>query len=76
MREKSTKFKGSGMGSISLSNNFDNTVNSFDNPTLYNGSLKVSWTDGLNSPNKRATEQYVLAEAKPNNYQDSTFVEN
>lgn len=64
------------MGSISLSNRFDNTINSFDNPNLYNYSSRVSWTDGLNSSTKRPTEQYAIAEVGHSNYQNSTLVEN
>lgn len=65
------------MGSISLSNNFDTVINSFDNPNLYNYSPGVSWTDGLNSSTKRPIEQYIVAEAGPlTNPQNSTLMEN
>jgi hypothetical protein len=68
--------KKSKMGSISLSNNFDNTINSFDNPNLYNYSSRVSWTDGLNSSTKRLSEQYAIAEVGDSNPQNSTLMEN
>lgn len=82
-KKKTTKkpasmHKKSKMGSISLSNNFDNTINSFDNPNLYNYSPRVSWTDGLNSSTKRLSEQYAIAEVEVghSNSQNSTLVEN
>jgi hypothetical protein len=81
MKRKSVKSQGTSMGSISLSNTFDNTISS-------NCSSRVQWTNSLNNnttsygfsdvvTNQKPIPQYVVAEAgSPTNSQNSSIVQN